>query len=73
MDPQSELHALRGKIAISVRSWRQFRKLTQRELAEKAGCGLTYISHIEAGRKLPSFPMLVRLADVLGVNFRVLI
>lgn len=43
--------------------------LTQDELAEKGGFSRSTVSHVENGRKEPSFKIAVKLAGVLGVPF----
>lgn len=51
-----------------LRSSRELRKLSQTELAERAGLPSTSISHFEAGARKPSFDNLRRLADTLEVT-----
>ena len=46
----------------------QIRKLSQSELAEKAGLQSSAISHFESGTRKPSFDNLRRLADALKVS-----
>lgn len=48
--------------------WRQYRGLTQQELAEAAGIGKSYVSQIESGAKTGSVKCLRRLADALRVD-----
>jgi len=40
---------------------REHRKLTQEQLAEKAGVSARYIQSLEAGEYFPSLPTLVKL------------
>jgi transcriptional regulator with XRE-family HTH domain len=44
------------------------RKLSQSELAERAGLQPSAVSHFETGRRSPSFDNLRRLADALDVT-----
>lgn len=44
------------------------RKLSQTELAERAGFQPSAVSHFETGRRSPSFDNLKRLADALNVT-----
>jgi transcriptional regulator with XRE-family HTH domain len=51
-----------------LRSLRQAAARTQEQLAEAANCSTEYISRVERGLVSPSFEMIVRLADALGVR-----
>jgi transcriptional regulator with XRE-family HTH domain len=51
-----------------LRAARDMRKLSQAELAEKAGLPSSSISHFEAGKRKPSFDNLKRLATALDVT-----
>lgn len=42
--------------------------LTQEELAERAGIDRTYLSEIERGQANPTYQVLVRLSEALGVS-----
>ena len=53
--------------AARLQSARQLRKLSQSELAEKAGLQPSAISHFENDRRSPSFDNLKTLANVLDV------
>lgn len=44
------------------------RELTQQDLAVKAGVDSSYISHIESGRKVPSWDVLERLLRAVQAN-----
>lgn len=56
------------KFSDRLRITRELRKLSQAELAQKAGLQPSAISHFETGRRSPSFDNLKRLADSLGVS-----
>jgi transcriptional regulator with XRE-family HTH domain len=51
-----------------LRTLREAQRLTQEELARKAGVTQGYIGHLERGlKKNPSLPTLKKLARALGV------
>lgn len=54
----------------TIKKFRNERKLTQRELAEKVGVDVTYISKIENDRleHTPSLKTIRKLALVLGID-----
>jgi transcriptional regulator with XRE-family HTH domain len=49
------------------------RELSQRSLAEAAGCSHVYINRVLGGFTDPSLPMCEKLADAVGVNLGTLI
>lgn len=51
-----------------IRVWREYRGLTQQELAEKAGISKPYLSQIEAGKRKGSTAVLSALANALGLT-----
>ena len=51
-----------------VRVFREYRRLTQRELADAAGTTAAYISQIETGARIGGRKTLARIAGVLGVE-----
>jgi len=51
-----------------LRAARELRKMSQGDLAEKAGFQPSAISHFETGGRSPSFDNLKRLADALTVT-----
>jgi len=51
-----------------LRIWREYRGLTQQQLANAAGVGKSYISQIEAGKKQPTVAVLQELARALAVD-----
>ena len=51
-----------------LRAAREMRKLSQGDLATKAGFQPSAISHFETGGRSPSFDNLKRLADALNVT-----
>lgn len=54
-------------VGTAIRTWRQRRKLTLSQLAERAGIDTGFLAHIESGRKAPSLRTLESLADALGL------
>ena len=54
--------------AERLRGLRSARGLTQRDLADKAGVALTYVSRLEAAGASPGIDLLERLAAALDVN-----
>jgi transcriptional regulator with XRE-family HTH domain len=56
--------------ATELRSWRTRRRVSQLELALRAGTTQRHVSFIEGGRSLPGRGMVVRLAESLDVPLR---
>jgi transcriptional regulator with XRE-family HTH domain len=54
--------------SITLRKAREGKRLSQTDLAKKAGFEPSAISHFETGRRAPSFDNLKRLADALSVS-----
>jgi len=55
-------------IARALRLLREEQGLTQTELGQRGGPDFRTISHWETGRKMPSFPLLIRYLSVLDRN-----
>jgi len=55
-------------IGKNIAKLRQAQNLTQKELAERAGISVSYLSRIEEKLKKPHFKTLSRIAFALGVN-----
>ena len=55
-------------IKKNVIKHRKISRLTQKELAEKAGISTTYIGEIESCRKYPSIKTLVKISKALEVE-----
>jgi transcriptional regulator with XRE-family HTH domain len=66
----AELQALRLKYRMlnQLIEGRRALRLTQKELAEKAGLGQAEVSKIERGRKSPTLDTYSRLAAALGLS-----
>src|SRR5437016_7159321 len=71
-EPVVEMDA-HPNIAAGVRSWRQSRGLTQKQLASAAQLPRTYISRIENGRILPGLSTLERVAIALHIGLPALL
>lgn len=57
-------------VGTLLRDWRRRRRVSQLDLALRAGVSPRHVSFIETGRSRPSSEMLLRLADQLGVPLR---
>lgn len=58
------------KIGEKIKLSREERKITQKELAKKAGISNTYLSDIERMRTSPSIKTLENIANSLGKNIK---
>src|SRR5436190_15817668 len=56
--------------AAALRTWRTRRRVSQLELALRAGTTQRHISFLEGGRSAPGRAMVVRLAESLQVPLR---
>lgn len=56
--------------AGELRGWRQRRRVSQLELAVRAGTTQRHVSFIESGRSAPGRSMIIRLAESLDVPIR---
>lgn len=56
----------------AVRRHRELMRLSQEELADRAGLDRTYVSGIERGRRNPTLLIVQRLSDALGSDVDVL-
>ncbi len=63
---------LLGIIGENVKKYRENAKLTQAELAEKAGIGTASVSHIERGEKRMRLKTLRAFADALDISVELL-
>ncbi len=53
-----------------LRGWRERRRLSQLELASRAGVSARHVSFIETGRSQPSRAMIDRLGEQLEIPLR---
>jgi DNA-binding XRE family transcriptional regulator len=51
-----------------IRVWREYRGLTQQQLAEIAGISVPYLSQIESGKRKGSAKVLRAIAEGLGLS-----
>jgi DNA-binding XRE family transcriptional regulator len=63
--------AARPEIGSLLREWRGRRRMSQLDLALKAGVSARHLSFLETGRSRPSAEMVVQLAEHLDVPLRV--
>lgn len=59
---------IRKKFGLHLRELRVKQKLTQEELADRAGMHFTYVGQIERGKRNPSLINLEKLAKALKVS-----
>lgn len=59
-------------LGLALRQCREQLRISQEELAHRAGLDRTYISGIERGRRNPSLLTIERMAKTLGVEVEVL-
>ncbi|MEU8484148.1 helix-turn-helix domain-containing protein [Streptomyces sp. NPDC048641] len=62
--------AARDGLGDALREWRVRRRVSQLELATRAGTTQRHVSFVESGRSVPGRAMVVRLAEALKVPLR---
>ena len=50
-----------------IKGWREYRRLSQKQLAEAAGISIPFLSQLESGKRKASAKIMLRLAKVLQV------
>lgn len=55
-------------IAENIKLRREEYDLTQSELAKRIGVTPSYVNYVESGTRIPSVPVLIKLADALNVS-----
>ncbi len=55
-------------LGLSVKRFRELKKMTQEVLAERADIHTSYIGQIERGLRYPSLKTLFKIADALNVK-----
>jgi len=68
-----EPDAARLAVGTRIRALRGTRGLTLRDVEARSGFSATHVSEIERGRTSPTIPVLVGIADALGVDPNVLL
>lgn len=72
MIPAEIIHAiLDGENAIRV--WREFRDLTQKAVAERAGISVPYLSQLERNKRKGSLEVISAVAAAMGVSLELII
>lgn len=61
------------RLSRRLREIRKAKRITQQELAERAGLHLTYVGHLEAGKYHPTVFVMWKLAKALGIGLDELI
>lgn len=56
------------QLSEKLKDIRKSKKITQQELAEKAGLHLTYVGHLELGKYHPTVYVMWKIAKALGVS-----
>ena len=59
---------VRQRIGPAIRRLRQQQGLSLSDLAQRTDISVSYLSRLEKGRSVPSFTLLSRLGQVLGVD-----
>lgn len=55
-------------LGVRIRKQRKSMRMTQEEVAERAGISLSFLGHIERGTRKASLDTLVRLSNTLGLS-----
>ena len=63
---------LAKSLGPAIRRHRELIRLSQEELAARAGLDRTYVSGVERGRRNPTVDVLQRLANALGADLDVI-
>ena len=58
-------------IGAQIKRMRKAKGMTQEQLAEKTGVGITHISHIETGRSVPSLEMIIGFINAFGCSAKI--
>jgi transcriptional regulator with XRE-family HTH domain len=68
MPSKPEAETVQRRLGLAVKAVRNSKAVTQEDLSRRTGLHPTYISDIERGARNPSFVVLVRVADGLGIT-----
>ena len=64
---------LARRIGTTIRKLREVKGWSQAELAEAVHLSTPYAALLDRGERLPSLPVLIRVADVLGITLDTLV
>lgn len=56
------------RLSERLREVRKNKKMTQQELAERAGLHLTYVGHLELGKYHPTVFVMWKISKALGIS-----
>jgi transcriptional regulator with XRE-family HTH domain len=56
------------RVAMRIKEWRKRRKLSQEELAERAGISRGYLARLETARQDPKLSTLEKVARALKID-----
>ena len=59
---------LRGRLGTRLKQLRRARRLTQEQLAERAGLSYKFVGEVERGQGNPTLTTMAALAEALGVG-----
>lgn len=65
----TDVARLAEKIGTEVKFRRERAGLSKQELSRRSGISRSYVAKIESGQRLPSIPILARIADAVGCSF----
>ena len=51
-----------------IKTWREYRRISQQDMAEKAGISVPYLSQLETGKRKGSMQVLTAIAKALGLS-----
>lgn len=57
----------------SLKVWREYRKLTQQEVAKEVGISVPFLSQIETNKRSPSLRIYQKIANMLSVSLDLLV
>ncbi|CAM5778649.1 MULTISPECIES: helix-turn-helix domain-containing protein [Brevibacillus] len=58
-----------NRLGNRIRSFRKLKGLTQQSLAEKMGVSLSFVGSLERGTRMPTEPVLRKIASTLQVDY----
>ena len=64
----SDARTEREALGSRIRTWRQRRRFSQSELAERSGVTQSTLSNYENGKREPAVSILIHIAEVLDVS-----